>query len=96
MKRSNDIEQHYNHDLPILYGIIIKYSVVTFVTYDVAMPQRSLRYLAQFDFAQHGQDVWNCLAAAILVVRARDYLRELQAEGELGGEIKKEVIDDDV
>lgn len=93
--RSNDVEQQYTHDLPILYGVVIKYTVVTFVTYDVAMPQRSLRYLAQFDFAQRGQDVWNCLAAAILVVRARNYLRELQAEGQLGREIKKGVVDED-
>lgn len=89
------MEHQYTHDLPILYGIVIKYTVVTFVTYDVAMPQRPLRYLAQFDFAQRGQDVWNCLAAAILVVRARNYLRELQVEGQLGREIKKEVVDED-
>lgn len=95
-ERSNDIEQQYTHDLPILYGIVIKYTVVTFVTYDVAMPQRPLRYLAQFNFAQRGQDVWNCLAAAIIFVRARNYLRGLQAEGQLGKEIKKEVIDEDV
>lgn len=93
--RSHDVEQQYTHDLPILYGIVIKFTIVTFVTYDVAMPQRPLRYLAQFDFAQRGQDVWNCLAAAILVVRARNYLRELQAEGELGREISEEVIDED-
>lgn len=89
------MEQQYSHDLPILYGIVIKYSVVTFVTYDVAMPKRPLRYLAQFDFAQRGQDVWNCLAVAILVVRARNYLIELQVEGQLGREIKKEVSDED-
>lgn len=94
--RSNDMEQQYTHDLPILYGIVIKFTVVTFVTYDVAMPQRPLRFLAQFNFAQLGQDVWNCLAAAILVVRARNYLRKLQAEGQLGKEIIKEVIDEDL
>lgn len=90
------MEKEYTHDLPILYGIVIKYTVVTFVTYDAAMPQRPLRYLAQFNFAQRGQDVWNCLAAAIIVVRARNYLRGLQAEGELGREIKKKkVVDED-
>lgn len=94
--RSNDMEQQYTHDLPILYGIVIKFTVVTFVTYDVAMPQRPLRFLAQFNFAQRGQDVWNCLAAAILIVRARNYLRKLQAEGQLGKEITKEVIDEDL
>lgn len=74
----------FKRDLPTLYGIVIKYSVLAFVTYDVANPDREVKSLALFDFQHHGQDVWHALSIAILMVRARDYLMRLRDEGELG------------
>lgn len=74
----------FERDLPTLYGIVIKYSVLAFVTYDVANPDREVKSLALFDFQHHGQDVWNALSIAILMVRARDYLMRLRDEGGLG------------
>lgn len=74
----------FKRDLPTLYGIVIKYSVLAFVTYDVANPEREVKSLALFDFQHHGQDVWHSLSIAILTVRARDYLMRLRDEGELG------------
>lgn len=74
----------FKRDLPTLYGIVIKYSVLAFVTYDVANPDREVKSLALFDFQHHGQDVWHALSIAILMIRARDYLMRLRDEGELG------------
>lgn len=74
----------FKRDLPTLYGIVIKYSVLAFVTYDVANPDRQVKSLALFDFQHHGQDVWHALSIAILMVRARDYLMRLRDEGEPG------------
>ena len=74
----------FERDLPTLYGIVIKYSVLAFVTYDVANPDREVKSLALFDFQHHGQDVWHALSIAILMVRARDYLMRLRDEGGLG------------
>lgn len=74
----------FKRDLPTLYGIVIKYSVLAFVTYDVANPDREVKSLALFDFQHHGQDVWHALSIAILMVRARDHLMRLRDEGELG------------
>lgn len=80
-KKENPV---FKRDLPTLYGIVIKYSVLAFVTYDVANPDREVKSLALFDFQHHGQDVWHALSIAILMVRARDYLMRLRDEGELG------------
>lgn len=74
----------FESDLPTLYGIVIKYSVLACVTYDVANPDREVKSLALFDFQHHGQDVWHALSIAILLVRARDYLVRLRDKGGLG------------
>lgn len=89
-KKENPV---FKRDLPTLYGIVIKYSVLAFVTYDVANPDREVKSLALFDFQHHGQDVWHALSIAILMVRARDYLMRLRNEGELGlGLVKNNVV----
>lgn len=103
---SNDKNEFpvFERDLPTLYGIVIKYTVLAFVTYDVANPEREVKSLALFDFQHHGQDVWHALSIAILMVRARDYLVRLRDEGGLGlglvataaAKIKqKQEVDDD-
>ena len=82
--------QDYTHDLPTLYGIIIKYSVVAIVTCDASVPDKPIRTMATYDWNKGaGQDVWRAFAVAITVVRARDYLVGLDEEGELGEEIEE-------
>lgn len=93
---SDDNVQRYFHELPTLYGIVIKYTVVAFVTFDVCDPYKPVKTLAVFDLQKYGQDVWHGLALSILFVRARDYLLALQAEGELGKRIVRPVYDPDV
>ena len=87
--------QYYVHDLPTLYGVVIKYSVVSLVTYDVAKPGQAVRCLGTYNFQKEGQDIWHALAVSIIFIRARDYLMELKKEGELGDEIKDDSTDED-
>jgi hypothetical protein len=91
---SDDV-QYYVHDLPTLYGVVIKDSVVSFVTYDVAMPGQAVRCLGVYNFKKEGQDVWHALAVSILFIRARNYLMELEKEGELGDVIEEDSTDPD-
>ena len=39
------------------------------------------KFIAQFDFAEFGQDVWNALAVAITVIRMRKTILQLEEEG---------------
>ncbi len=94
---SHDQSREFRYELPTLYGIVIKYTVISFITYDAANPDRPVKSLALFDFQHKGQDVWHGLAIAILLIHARNYLLHLKERGELGGEISKidESSDDD-
>lgn len=76
------IGEEFSHDLPTLYGIVIKHTVVAMVTYDVCVPGQEVRSIAMFDFGKPDQDVWNGLAVAILVIICRNYLMDLAAEEE--------------
>lgn len=78
-----DDVQYYVHDLPTLYGVVIVSSVVSFLTYDVAMPGQAVRCLGAYNLQKRGQDVWHALAVSIIFIRARNYLMELKGEGEL-------------
>lgn len=73
--------------MPTLYGFVLKYSVLAIVTYDASVPKKAIRTLGTFDWKVGAQDVWHALAVAIVMVRARDYLLQLEREGELGEEI---------
>ena len=90
-----DDVQYYVHDLPTLYGVVIKYSVVSLVTYDVAKPGQAVRCLGTYNFQKEGQDIWHALAVSIIFIRARDYLMELKEEGELGDEADVDSSDED-
>lgn len=76
------IGEEFSHDLPTLYGIVIKHTVVAMVTYDVCVPGQAVRSIAMFDFGKPDQDVWNGLAVAILVVMCRNCLMDFAAEEE--------------
>ena len=89
-------EDEYSHDLPTLYGIVIKHTVVAMVTYDVCVPGQEVRSTAMFDFGIADQDVWNAFAVAILVVICRNYLMALAEEEEAereGGMASEEDVD---
>lgn len=79
---ADEIGEEFSHDLPILYGIVIKHTVVAMVTYDACVPGQEVRSIAMFDFGKPDQDVWNGLAVAILVIICRNYLMHLAAEEE--------------
>lgn len=80
-------EEEFTHELPTLTGFVIKYSVVAIVTCDSRVPGSPIRTLGTFDFKVVGQDVWHALAVAIAMVRGRNYLMQLDTEGELGPEV---------
>ena len=89
--RASDEDQEFTRELPTLTGFVIKYSVVAIVTCDSRVAGNPIRTLGTFDFKSIGQDVWHALAVSIAMIRGRNYLMQLDAEGALG----PEVVDDD-
>ena len=85
--KEDDQHQTYTHDLPTLYGFIVKYSVVAVVTSDSRAPYKPIRTLVTLDFQLLGQDVWHALAISIICVKARNYLLQLEQEGHIGEEV---------
>ena len=84
---NDDEHQEFIHELPTLTGFVIKYSVVAIVTCDSRVPGSPIRTLGTFDFKVIGQDVWHALAISIAMIRGRNYLMQLDAEGEVGPEV---------
>ncbi|KAL8719124.1 MAG: hypothetical protein Q9225_003836 [Loekoesia sp. 1 TL-2023] len=80
----------FKKDLPTLYGAVITYSIVTFVTYDSRFPGKQVQSMGSYNFSHMAQDVWHAFAAAIVMVRARDYLIELKEEEQVGGALADE------
>lgn len=83
-------ERIYKHELPTFYGIMIKYSVVAFMTWDSTKEGQPVRNIGVFDLKRKGQDVWHGLAIAILVIRVRNQLIELRRQGWIGDELVDE------
>lgn len=79
-----DLDERFVHELPTLYGIVIKHSVTAIVTCDTSVPDKPIRTLLTCNWATLGQEVWYALAIAIVMARARNYLMQLDEEGELG------------
>ena len=80
-------DERYVHELPTMYGFLIKSSVLSIVTYDSAKGDFPIKTVISMDWARKGQAFWYALAVAITMVRARNYLIQLDEEGELGPEI---------
>ncbi|KAI9808829.1 MAG: hypothetical protein M1826_004053 [Phylliscum demangeonii] len=57
-----------------LYGLIIAHSSVVLVTLNAATAREPPRCIATLDHRGCGHDVWNALAIAICVCRARDWM----------------------
>lgn len=85
--RDGDEDQKFTHQLPTLTGFVIKYSIVAIVTCDSRLPGNPIRTLGTFDFKVIGQDVWHALAISIAMIQGRNYLMQLDEEGELGPEV---------
>lgn len=79
---SNEIEERFVHDLPVLYGIVIKHAVVSIVTHDTIHPDQEVKCMGVYNFKNEDQDVWHALALSIVFIRARNDLLTLKAEGE--------------
>ncbi|KAL9609408.1 MAG: hypothetical protein Q9167_005832 [Letrouitia subvulpina] len=73
--------QQFKHELPTLYGIVITYTVVSFVTYDARFPEKQVQSMGTYDFSQTGGTVWHALAVSIYLIKARNYLVELDEAG---------------
>ncbi|KAI4165509.1 MAG: hypothetical protein LQ342_000920 [Letrouitia transgressa] len=79
--------QHLKRELPTLYGIVITYTVVSFVTYDAHFPGKQVQSMGTYDFSQTGGTVWLGLAVSIYLIKARNYLIELEEAGFYGHKV---------
>ncbi|EON60803.1 hypothetical protein W97_00012 [Coniosporium apollinis CBS 100218] len=68
----------FSHELPTLYGIVMASTLMAFVAYDCYTPEPELHMMGMFNYKQSDYDVWNSLAAAILVVHCRNKTMELK------------------
>lgn len=93
--KESDVQQRYTHSLPTLFGFVIKYTVVAIVTCDSSVPGSPVRTLNTADWRVITQNVWHAIAVAIAFIVQRDYLMQLDDEGELGPEIIEEESDPD-
>lgn len=58
--KTNNV-QYYVHDLSTLYKVVIKFSVISLLTYDVAIAGQAVRCLSNYNFRNKGQDIWHTL-----------------------------------
>jgi hypothetical protein len=64
---------------PTIYGLLVVATTVSVLTYDSMVPGKRIRVLANFDFSQEMQDVWNGLAISVVVIWMRNVLMSLNA-----------------
>jgi len=88
--KESDADQKFLHEMPTLYGFVVKYSIVAIVTCDTSVPGKPIRTIMTLDFQKVGQDVWQALAIAIVVIKARNILMQLAEEGEIEEEVEDE------
>lgn len=77
---AEDEEETYRRPPPLLYGIIVAQTVTIFVTLDSAKPDSKIRHLQHYDYKVTGQDVWNGIAVAMVVIVARDYIMKAKED----------------
>ncbi|KAL8694836.1 MAG: hypothetical protein Q9218_000595 [Villophora microphyllina] len=88
-------EPVYSRDLPTMYGVVITYSIVTFLTYDARFPSKQLQSMGSYDFSDLSQDVWHAFAVAIVFAKAREYLIMLKESNKLETILEDEDSDRD-
>ncbi|KAL4987727.1 hypothetical protein BDW68DRAFT_187826 [Aspergillus falconensis] len=83
-----------NNELPLLIGFLICGPVVALMTFDLNLMKGGLeddeidgKFFSQFDFSERGQDVWNSLSIAIVVMHIRSTMVRLARSG-YGGYVK--------
>ncbi|KAL2829959.1 hypothetical protein BDW59DRAFT_28829 [Aspergillus cavernicola] len=79
------------NELPLLIGFIICGPVVAIMTFDIGLMQSEDitdgKFISQFDLSERGQDVWNSLSIAIVVMHIRNTMARLTQNG-YGGVVK--------
>ena len=91
----DDENQVYAQAPPTLYGFLIKYSVVAILTHDASKPDAPVRNLMTSNLQMLGYDVWAALAIAIVCVRARNQLLDMDDLAKLDVEMPEEEDDPD-
>ncbi|CBF90186.1 uncharacterized protein ANIA_00107 [Aspergillus nidulans FGSC A4] len=83
-----------NNKLPLLIGFLICGPVVALMTFDLNLikgtpedDEMNGKFFSQFDFSEKGQDVWNSLSIAIVVMHIRSSMVRLARSG-YGGYVK--------
>ncbi|KAL6238608.1 hypothetical protein BDW75DRAFT_14920 [Aspergillus navahoensis] len=83
-----------NNKLPLLIGFLICGPVVALMTFDLNLMKGTPgddgidgKFFSQFDFSERGQDVWNSLSIAIVVMHIRSTMVRLARSG-YGGYVK--------
>ncbi|KAL4968805.1 uncharacterized protein BDV14DRAFT_166778 [Aspergillus stella-maris] len=78
-------------ETPLLNGFLICGPVVAIMTFDVGLLQGTPedeeidgKFFSQFDFSERGQDLWNSLALAIVIMHIRNTMVQL-SERNYGG-----------
>ncbi len=78
-------------EAPLLIGFLICGPVVALMTYDLDLAKDDEdvdgKFFSQFDFAERGQDLWNSLSIAIVVMHIRNTMVRL-TENSYGGFVK--------
>ncbi|KAL4887472.1 hypothetical protein BJY04DRAFT_212508 [Aspergillus karnatakaensis] len=80
-------------EAPLLIGFIICGPVVAIMAFDVSLldrdPDLDGKFISQFDLSERGQDVWNSLSLAIVIMHIRNTMVRL-SEDNYGGYFKSE------
>ncbi|KAL4942545.1 hypothetical protein BDV06DRAFT_222068 [Aspergillus oleicola] len=73
-----------NFETPLLIGFLICGPVVAIMTLDLSLPKGTRedeeidgKFFSQFDFSERGQDLWNSLALAIVIMHIRTTMVQL-------------------
>lgn len=81
-------------EIPLLIGFLICGPVVALMTFDMGLMKGDFedegidgKFFSQFDFSERGQDVWNSLSLAIVVMHIRNTMVRLSQQG-YGGFVK--------
>lgn len=70
--------------VPTIFAFVIKYSVVSVLSYDACSAQKPIRTLAQLNHLLDGFDVWHAFTVGIICVYTRDRLMGMEAQGIFG------------
>lgn len=67
--------------MPTLFAFVVKYSIVSIMSYDPNMIDAPTRTIETLDHQIEGHDVWHAFAISITCVYGRNYLLRLESNG---------------